>query len=335
VRDYGPGVEHYTHREVVEDVEHLRVALGVEEINLWGGSFGTRIAQHYVRKYGAHVRSAVLDAATPVGHSIFVTAPRTAESALVRLLADCSADTACTRNYPTLAADLAALLGRAETAGVVAEVRRPDTGRAAHLALDRDAVASLVRGALYVELTRSLLPLAITEAARGRVEPLVALGAATGEWATGTMALGFTLGIVCSEDLAQSARGDPTELSTGFVRDSYYRGFTLFCADWPTSPIPSEMLAPIASDVPALVISGEADPATPPALGLTTLAQFATGVHAIVPGGFHTNSANPCVASIIAAFLDDPSTGGRDHQCLARAAAPPSFFIAAATEGPR
>ena len=52
------GLEHYTHGEVVEDIERVRIALGDDEINLWGGSFGTRIAQHYVRTYGAHVRSA-------------------------------------------------------------------------------------------------------------------------------------------------------------------------------------------------------------------------------------------------------------------------------------
>jgi pimeloyl-ACP methyl ester carboxylesterase len=147
------------------------------------------------------------------------------------------------------------------------------------------------------------------------------------------MALGFTLGIVCSEDLAQSARGDAAELSAGFVRDSYYRSFELFCSEWPTTPLPAEMFAPIAAAIPALVISGEADPVTPPSLGEATLAQFAPGVHAIVPRGFHTNTSNPCVASIIAAFLVDPSTGGRDHACLERTAPPPSFFIAAA-EGP-
>ncbi|MEQ1865766.1 MAG: alpha/beta fold hydrolase [Micropepsaceae bacterium] len=63
-------------REIVEDIERMRRALGVERINLWGGSFGTRVSQHYARAYGKHVRAVVLDAATPVGSSIFVTAPR-------------------------------------------------------------------------------------------------------------------------------------------------------------------------------------------------------------------------------------------------------------------
>jgi pimeloyl-ACP methyl ester carboxylesterase len=331
-RRYGPGLEHYTHVEVVEDIERVRLALGVGEINLWGGSFGTRAAQHYVRKYGEHVRSVVLDAATPVGASIFVTAPRTAEDALQRLLADCGADAACGRAFPALQSDFQALLDGAEAGTLAGEVRRPETDRLAQIALDRDAVAGLVRGALYVNLTRALLPLAITEAVHGRLEPLVALGAATGAWSTDTMALGFTLGIVCSEDLAQSKRDDPRRLSAGFVRDSYYRTFVLFCSEWPTAALPLEMLAPIESSVPALVISGEADPVTPPSLGEATLAQFATGVHAVVPGGFHTNSSNPCVASIIASFLADPITGGRDHECLRGRTTPPSFFIAATAE---
>jgi pimeloyl-ACP methyl ester carboxylesterase len=329
VREHGPKLELYTHEQVVEDIEHVRLALGVDTVNLWGGSFGTRIAQHYVRKYGTHVRSIVLDGATPVGTSIFVTAPVTAEAAVQRLFSDCAADADCARAYPQLANDFAALLARAEQRPLKAEVRRPDTGRAAEAWLDRDTLVSLVRGALYLELTRSLLPLAITEAARGRLEPLLALGAATGEWATSTMAFGFTLGIVCSEDYAQAVRDDPARLSAGFVRDSYYRGFELFCAEWPKAELPAGMYAPIAATVPALAISGEADPVTPPSLGEATLAQFEDRVHVVVPGGFHTNSSNPCVATIIRAFLADPHTGGRDHACLERTVLPPRFVVAA------
>lgn len=332
VRRYGPGLERFTHREVVEDIERLRVALGYDAINLWGGSFGTRAAQHYLRKYGARVRSVVLDAATPVGASIFETAPRTAEAAIERLFVDCAADAACASTYPALEDDFAALLARAEAGSLAAELRRPETGRSMQVTLDRDTVVGIVRGALYLELTRAMLPLAIAEAARGRLEPLAALGAATGEWSTDTMALGFTLGIVCSEDFAQSAQSEHEKLSAGFVRDSYFRAFTDFCAEWPAVPLPSEMLASVTSDLPALVISGEADPVTPPGLGAQTLAQFSAGVHAIVPRGFHTNSSSRCVATIIAEFLDNPSTGGRDHACLERATPPPSFLIAT-TEG--
>jgi hypothetical protein len=80
--------------------------------------------------------------------------------------------------------------------------------------------------------------------------------------------------------------------------------------------------------MPALVISGDADPVTPPRLGTAVLSRFAEGVHVIVPGGLHTNSSRPCVAKLIASFLADPQTGGRDQACLMRVA-PPRFVVSA------
>ena len=320
----------YTHREVVEDIERVRLALGYEQINLWGGSFGTRIAQHYVRAHGAHVRSVVLDGATPVGQSIFASAPATVESALERLFADCANDAACVRAFPSLRDDLADLLARAESKGIAAEVANPRTGEPTPAALDRDAIVNLLRGALYVRMTRAVVPFALAAAARGDLAPLLALGVATGEWSTETMALGFTLGIMCSEDVVQTSADDRPASAAGLLRDSYYRGFAAACEAWPATPLPPAMLAPLRTATPALAISGEADPVTPPMLGDATLAQFATQVHVIVPGGFHTNSANPCVADIISAFLEEPTRGGRDHDCLRRTSAPPRFYVGAA-----
>ena len=257
---------------------------------------------------------------------------RAAEDALERLFADCTNDAACARAFPSLRDDLAELLARAESEAIAAEVADPRTGEPTTAALDRDTIVNLLRGALYTRMTRAVVPFAVDAAARGDLAPLLALGVATGEWSTETMALGFTLGILCSEDVAQSSTDDnaASKTTTGFLRDSYYRGFAAACEAWPATPLPPAMFAPLRTDTPALAISGEADPVTPPLLGDATLTQFATHVHVIVPGGYHTNSANPCVADIIGAFLEDPARGGRDHDCLRRTAAPSRFYVAAA-----
>lgn len=297
-------------REAVEDIERLRGALGYDMINLWGGSFGTRLSQHYTRKYGAHVRSVVLDGVTPVGQSIFVSGPVVGERALQRMFADCKAEAACAAAFPSLPADLAALIARA------------DRGE---LSVDADTVIGLVRGALYVGLTRSMLPYAITRAHGGDMKPLLALGTATAEWSSESMALPALLGIICAEDQVMAERAGPAKRSHGFMRDSYFRAFDTMCAAWPHRALPDEMLQPMHSRIPALAISGDLDPVTPPSLADETLAQFATRVHAVLPYGFHTNSANGCVAKIIGSFLDDPISSGRDHACLARSAKP--FFL--------
>ena len=48
----------YTTSVAVEDLEHLREALGIERWNVYGVSYGTRVALHYLRRFPAHVRAA-------------------------------------------------------------------------------------------------------------------------------------------------------------------------------------------------------------------------------------------------------------------------------------
>lgn len=309
-------------REAVEDVERLRRALGYDKINLWGGSFGTRIAQHYARKYDAHVRAVVLDGVTPAGTSIFVSGPVTGERALQRLFADCKADAACAAAFPSLQADFASLIARAERGEIKADALDARGGHAPSQAVEVDTVIGLVRGALYVGLTRAVLPYAITRANAGDMKPLLALGTTTAEWSADVMALPALLGIICAEDQVMAERAGPAKRNAGFMRDSYFRAFDAMCAAWPHRPLPDVMLQPISVRIPALGISGELDPVTPPSLADETLAQFASRVHAIVPNGFHTNSSMSCVAGIIGAFLADPAHGGRDQACLARSPKP-------------
>lgn len=318
----GPKGAFYSSREIVEDIERFRAAMGYAKINMWGGSFGTRVAQHYTRRYGAHVRAVVLDAATPVDDSIFVSAPRYGQAALERMFEDCARDKACAAAFPTLRADFDAILKRAEAAPFSANIIEPRTGRAQSTFIDRDGAVGFVRGALYAGVTRSVAPYAIAQAARDNFGPLAALGAATSEWSAETMSLGSMLGILCGEDQARASREKPADMSFGFMRDSYIRIFAAGCSVWPHRPLPAEMMQAFRSDVPAMAISGAADPVTPPAGGEGALKMFGARVHVVIPNGFHTNSSTKCIADLIGSFLADPAKGGRDHACVAKIALP-------------
>ena len=103
---YGDKARNHTSREAVEDLERFRQAMGYPALNLWGGSFGTRIAQHYVRAYGQHTRAVVLDAAAPVGLSVLASGARTPDRTLEVVVAACENDAACARRYPSFRADL-------------------------------------------------------------------------------------------------------------------------------------------------------------------------------------------------------------------------------------
>jgi pimeloyl-ACP methyl ester carboxylesterase len=320
VTKYGPVGPHCSSREIVEDIERFRLAMGYGQISLWGGSFGTRLAQHYVRAYGAHLKAVVLDAATPVTETILTGAPITGERALQILFSSCAADPACHTAFPALKDEFGVLLRRVTEAPVHVQAVDPRRGEMVDTVIDKDGVSGLVRGALYAGYTHAVLPYAISTAAKEDYKALLALGAATTEWSVDTMAYGSLLSIICAEDQERARKGNPAARSFGFMGDSYWRYFDVACSAWPHRALPDNMFGAISSAVPAMVISGEFDPVTPPSSGEATLKQFKTGVHVIVPQGFHTNSSSSCVADLIGDFLSDPATGARKQDCLKRSA---------------
>jgi pimeloyl-ACP methyl ester carboxylesterase len=82
------------------------------------------------------------------------------------------------------------------------------------------------------------------------------------------------------------------------------------------------MMQAFRSQVPAMAVSGAADPVTPPAAGEGALKMFGPSVHVVIPNGFHTNSSTKCIADLIGSFLADPAKGGRDHACVAKIKSP-------------
>jgi pimeloyl-ACP methyl ester carboxylesterase len=327
---HGNAVEHNSFHEVVQDLERFRALMGYDRINIWSASFGTRIAQHYVRAHDARVRALVLDGAAPPGLSAFESVPATSQAALDRLFADCARDTRCGRDFPQLARTFAELLARADAAPETVTWADPRNGKIKAYVFDGDSIRGAVFGGLYVELTRSLLPLAIDRAAASDFAPLLAISATTGSWSNDTMALGSTFSVLCSEDWRQALAITAAQRSGGFMRDLYFRTFNAACEVWPSQPVPDAMLERFQSAAAALAVSGTLDPVTPPELAEQAISQFATSVHVVVPGGFHTNSGNACVARLVAAFIEDPASGGRDQSCLGDAP-PPSFAAAGAS----
>jgi pimeloyl-ACP methyl ester carboxylesterase len=322
LRELGDRVLHHTSREVVEDIERFRAARGYAQLNLWGGSFGTRIAQHYVRAYGERVRAVVLDSVTPAGTSVLATGAHSPDAALARMLEACRADAACAAAFPSLSTDLERLLAEADAGTIRRPGFDPVTGEAGVTRFDYLMLTNSIRVALYARPTTELLPFAIASAAAGRLASLLGIGAAASD---DSLSFGAQLSMLCAEDWALARDLGSAARTGGFMRDGYYEFFDEACELWPSEQLPASMLQSFASDVPALAISGEWDPVTPPELAEQALRQFKMSVHVVVPRGFHGNSDDPCVVRIIASFLDDPAAGGRDHGCVE--ATPPLNFM--------
>jgi pimeloyl-ACP methyl ester carboxylesterase len=314
----------YTSEPAVDDLDDVRAALGYERINLWGGSYGTRAALVYARRHPEHTRSAVLDGAAPFEIQLPLYNAWGAQRALDRLLADCAVERECREAFPRLREELKEVLARLDQGPVTASLRHPQTGRPVELAISRGAFASGLRGMLYVPAHASLLPHVVHAAWQGDFAPFAAQALETAAWSSETMSLGLTLSVLCSEDVhrvtdAEAEREVRGTFGGRFEIDSWRR----MCAGWPRGPVPADVERVQALKVPALILSGDLDPVTPPRWGEAMKAHFSGALHVIVPGAGHNTSMTGCVPRLIADFIENGGPAGLDTSCVRKIRRPP------------
>ncbi len=67
----GIDVNHYTILDVVDDFEDIRRKLGHQKINLYSGSYGTRVALLYSYRYPESIKRSLMFGVNPPGHCIW------------------------------------------------------------------------------------------------------------------------------------------------------------------------------------------------------------------------------------------------------------------------
>jgi pimeloyl-ACP methyl ester carboxylesterase len=97
------------------------------------------------------------------------------------------------------------------------------------------------------------------------------------------------------------------------------------CEFWPKGDIPASYRDPVKSDKPVLLLSGEADPVTPPAWAEETAKHLSKSRHLVVPGAGHGVSATGCVPRLIEQFLKDADPAQLDASCVQKQHRPPFF----------
>jgi pimeloyl-ACP methyl ester carboxylesterase len=96
------------------------------------------------------------------------------------------------------------------------------------------------------------------------------------------------------------------------------------CRQWRVPPPTPHADEPVASDVPALLVSGELDPNTPPRHAAQALRTLSRGQHVVLKGVAHGwSNVTACGAAFVADFVERASTRGLDVSCAGRSSAPP------------
>jgi pimeloyl-ACP methyl ester carboxylesterase len=311
----------------VVDLDALRAALGVERWNLYGVSYGTRVAQHYARRYPARTRTLILDGVVPAELVLGPAIAIDAEHALNSIFARCAAESACAARFPELGNRFEVLRTRLAERPVTIELPNPLTGRTLKRRFTETRLLGVVRLMTYAAPTVALLPLAITAAYEGDYRML----AAEAEILLGDTEEAINIpmhnSVVCSED-APFFSGDPVHgLSLTYLGSSVVDSLATICGVWPAGVVDADFKQPLAFSGPVLLLSGQYDPVTPPTYAERVMAHgLDDAVHLIGPGQGHGMAGVGCVPRLMARFVEAARTAAVDGRCLA-AEPPVPFFL--------
>lgn len=312
----------YNTIENATDVADLMQAFGYETYNVLGISYGTRLALTLMRDHPQGIRSMVLDSPFPPN------APTAEEEALLTyraiqaLFADCRADADCNNAYPNL---------EALFLQTVADL---DNDPDAEIFGD-DLVFAVTSALNAGSDTAVLIPLMILEVSQGEYGLLDEILGSTG-YTRGAQSAshqqggdndgdseGMHTAVICRDEFAFSSYKTasaalaqiPEELHNALFYSSTASTFDT-CEIWRTGEAPDVENQPVVSDIPALVLVGQYDPATPLAWGELTAQSLSRSYLFEFRGGGHSLlSDNICAIEAAEAFIANP-TAEPDRTCV-------------------
>ncbi|MET0288891.1 MAG: alpha/beta hydrolase [Pseudoxanthomonas sp.] len=314
---------YYTTAEAIGDLETVRNAIGAAKINLVGISYGTRVAQQYAATYPDSTRSLVLDGIAPNSLVLGAEFARNLEDALDLQFARCAKTPACTQRLGDPRQKLAALMQRLKSDPPLVRYRDALTGQFAEERLTAGHVAALVRMSAYLPMMSAILPLQFEEAAQGRFDSLMASSKMIVGQLSDSITMGMQLSVVCAED-GDELKPNPADADT-LMGNDFAQFLSAQCKVWPKGARVANFRKPLSGQVPALLVSGEFDPVTPPRYGEQVLKTLPNARHLVLRGQGHNVITVGCMPRLLGSFLDTTDAKALDAQCLAKLPYTPPF----------
>jgi pimeloyl-ACP methyl ester carboxylesterase len=313
----------YTTTDAVRDLETVRTAIGADRINLYGVSYGSRVAQQYAMRHPQRTRTLVLDGVAPNEIWLGNDFARNLETALDLQFGRCGKTPECAKSLGNPRQRLDALMAKLRAETPLVSYRDASTGETKQERLRPGHVAGLARMYAYAPAAASILPLLLHEASLGHYENLMALSKMLGGAMSESMMYGMQLSVVCTEDAA-GLRADEA-MASSLLGNELVDLLQAQCAVWPKNTLPADFHAPLATRVPALLLSGELDPVTPPAYAEMVAKSLPNSRSLVLRGQGHSVIGTGCTPKLFAQFLQTANAKTLDAKCLDALAYTPPF----------
>ena len=313
----------YNSAENAADLADLRRALGYDEWNLFGISYGTRLALTAMRDHPEGIRSVVLDSSYPPQEDLYGTLAANFDRVLTGTFAGCEADPACNAAYPDLETVFYETVAALDENPVTVPSVLPSSGQEYEVVVNGSMFASLIFQAYYQTSFIPSMPQIIYDASAGELSLLTLVHMSVLDRAD-EISNGMNLSVQCTEEVPYSdpakaeAEAEEFPVLKTVLNRQVAVGQAIYsaCDLWNVASAPEIENEAVFSDIPTLVLAGEFDPITPPDWGREVAKTLENGHFYEFPDmGHGVSIADVCPADIMLAFLDDPSAAP-DASCI-------------------
>ncbi len=320
---------YFTTSVAVRDFEAVRKAMAIEQWNLLGVSYGTRVALHYLRMFPEAVRSLVLDSVVYPEHRLGTEIAYQSQLALDRLLARCGSDSACAEIFPDIKDAFPKFVERLRSSAVTLSYEDFLSGKQLETEFTLGHLILVLRMSLYQDDSSASIPLLLNEAiVHDNYAPLARRARLIADKMADMMALGMHNSVICTEDVPYFPQDNDWKLAarSSYMGESLSELVSGVCSVWPRGVIDRAFKEPVSSDKPVLLLSGSDDPITPPAYADKARVRLSNARHLIAQGQGHNVSSLACAPTLIAKFIDELDVNALESTCLS-SLKPAPFFI--------
>ncbi|MGD9696363.1 MAG: alpha/beta fold hydrolase [Thermoleophilia bacterium] len=309
----------------VRDLDQVRQALGYSQLNLYGASYGARLAQQALRGSPGWVRSVALSSPVPAEANWVADAGSSFAAAVARTFADCARRRPCGTDYPRMSARLERLITRLERRP--ATVRVPGRRGTVRVAMKASDLSHVLFSAYYQPLGWAFAAVLVDALDRGddqMVRDTLTLLAGAGSGSDAGITDGVYINSLCQEEAAYRPVASPSGRLPSVARvlvrsDPVFGNLGALCQAWGVPPGDPLTFEPVTATTPAIIFAGRYDQVTPPRYGITVSRQLTGSVLVKVPGVGHSpaEAAGTCGMGILARFIDEPGRAP-DLGCIRR-----------------
>jgi len=322
----GIDINQYNVINAAEDLEQLRISIGAEQLNVYGVSYGSRVALEYERQHPDSVRALILDGIYPQSARSFETMPRQNAEAIMRLVNKCQDDTRCNDQFGfRLAERFTDMLEKLDKTPVIVKVTSPIDYEPLDVMVTSDVLFSSIYLAMYDTDTISYLPKYMYSIFKGNTDYLVDIvrDYYVSNIITYSLDMGAYASYSCFDDIpfADFALARSELQKYPFQRSSNELLFTFseaMCETWDVPVAMGDFKQAYQINTPVLIYSGELDPVTPAELADSVIKNSRKAWHVVWSGMAHgvMFSAHSCADWTAQEFLSDPEADPFVYECV-------------------